>query len=146
MNNKYCLSTSSGTTAIQLAIATLKLKPNDEIIVPDYTFVSPINSIIHSNCNPVLVDIDKNNLCISISSIKKVITKKTKAIIIVHLYGNSPDMDKIINFCKKKILKLSRIVLRPLALITKENMLGTLVTLELLVFLEIKPYLLVREE
>ena len=49
MNNKYCLSTSSGTTAIQLAIATLKLKPNDEIIVPDYTFVSPINSIIHSN-------------------------------------------------------------------------------------------------
>ena len=40
VNNKYCLSTSSGTTAIQLAIATLKLKPNDEIIVPDYTFVS----------------------------------------------------------------------------------------------------------
>ena len=106
VNNKYCLSTSSGTTAIQLAIATLKLKPNDEIIVPDYTFVSPINSIIHSNCNPVLVDIDKNNLCISISSIKKVITKKTKAIIIVHLYGNSPDMDKIINFCKKKNIKI----------------------------------------
>ena len=60
VNNEYCLTTSSGTTAIQLAIATLKLKFNDEIIVPDYTFVSPINSIIHSKCKPVLADIDKN--------------------------------------------------------------------------------------
>lgn len=102
IKNKYCLSTSSGTTAIQLAIATLKLKSNDEIIVPDYTFVSPINSIIHAKCKPILVDIDKNNLCISLNSVKKVITNNTKAIIIVHLYGNSPDMDKIVNFCKKK--------------------------------------------
>ena len=106
VNNKYCLSTSSGTTAIQLAIATLKLKSNDEIIVPDYTFVSPINSIIHSGCKPVLADIDKNNFCISLDSIKKVLTKNTKAVIIVHLYGNTPDMDKITNFCKKKKIKI----------------------------------------
>ena len=63
VKNKYCLTTSSGTTAIQLAIATLKLKSNDEVIVPDYTFVSPINSIIHANCKPVLVDIDKK-ICV----------------------------------------------------------------------------------
>ena len=106
VDNKYCLTTSSGTTAIQLAIATLKLKSNDEIIVPDYTFVSPINSVIHAKCKPVLVDIDKNNLCISLNSIKKVVTKKTKAIIIVHLYGNTPEMNKIINFCKSKKIKI----------------------------------------
>ena len=106
VDNKYCLTTSSGTTAIQLAIATLKLKSNDEIIVPDYTFVSPINSIIHSKCKPVLADIDKNNLCISLNSIKKVVTKNTKAIIIVHLYGNTPEMNKIINFCKSKKIKI----------------------------------------
>ena len=106
VKNKYCLSTSSGTTAIQLALATLKLKPSDEIIVPDYTFVSPINSIIHSKCKPVIADIDKNNLCISLTSIKKVITKNTKAIIIVHLYGNSPNMNKITNFCLKKNIRI----------------------------------------
>lgn len=106
VNNKYCLTTSSGTTALQLAIATLRLKSNDEIIVPDYTFVSPINSIIHSKCKPVLADIDKNNLCISLNSIKKVVTKNTKAIIIVHLYGNTPEIDKIINFCKSKKIKI----------------------------------------
>ncbi len=106
VKNRYCLTTSSGTTAIQLAIATLKLKPKDEIIVPDYTFVSPINSIIHSSCKPVLVDIDDKNLCISLNSIKKVATKNTKAIIIVHLYGNAPELDEIIKFCKKKKIKI----------------------------------------
>ena len=103
VKNKYCLTTSSGTTAIQLAIATLKLKPKDEIIVPDYTFVSPINSIIHSNCKPVLVDIDNKNLCLSLNSIKKAVTKNTKVIIIVHLYGNTPELGSIMRFCKKKI-------------------------------------------
>ena len=106
VKNRYCLSTCNGTTALQLAIATLKLKPGDEIIVPDYTFVSPINSIIHSNCKPILADIDPDTLCISYDSVKKIITKKTKAIIIVHLYGNSPDLKKIVKFCKKKKISI----------------------------------------
>lgn len=106
VKNKYCLTTSSGTTALQLAIATLKLKSQDEIIVPDYTFVSPINSIVHSNCKPVLADIDKKNLCISLNSIKKVVTKKTKAIIVVHLYGNSAEMKTILKFCKKRNIRV----------------------------------------
>lgn len=106
VKNKYCLTTSSGTTALQLAVATLKLKSDDEIIVPDYTFASPINSIIHSNCKPVLADIDDDNLCLSLSSIKKVVTKRTKAIIIVHLYGNTPEINDIIRFCNQKNIKV----------------------------------------
>jgi len=106
VKNKYCLATSSGTTAIQLALATLKLKPQDEIIVPDYTFVSPINSIIHSNSKPVLADIDNKNLCLSLNSIKKAVTKNTKAIIIVHLYGNTSELDKIVRFCSQKKIKI----------------------------------------
>ena len=102
VKNKFCLSTSSGTTALQLAIASLKLKSGDEIIVPDYTFVAPINAIIHAGCKPVLADIDQDSLCISYDSVKKLISKKTKAIIIVHLYGNIGELIKIINLCKKK--------------------------------------------
>ena len=106
VNAKFCLATSSGTTALQLAIATLNLKKNDEIILPDFTFVAAINSVIHSGLRPILADIDKDCLCITLDSIKKVITKKTKAIIIVHLYGNTPNMDKIISYCKKKKIKI----------------------------------------
>lgn len=103
---KYTLSTSSGTSALHLAISSLKLKKNDEIIVPDYTFVSPINSIIHNNCKPVLADIDKKNLCISYDSIRKLINKKTKALIIVHLYGNMPDMRKIVSLCRRNKIRI----------------------------------------
>lgn len=102
VKNKFCLSTSSGTTALQLAIASLKLKNGDEIIVPDYTFAAPINTIIHAGCKPVLADIDPDSLCVSFDSVKKLISKKTKAIIIVHLYGNIGELTKIINLCKKK--------------------------------------------
>ena len=106
VKNKYCLTTSNGTTALQLAISTLRLKPQDEIIVPDYTFVSPINSILHSNCRPVLVDIDIKNLCVSLNSIKKAININTKAIILVHIYGNTPELDKILKFCKQKKIRV----------------------------------------
>ena len=105
-SSKYCLSTSNGTTALQLAITSLKLKKNDEIIVPDYTFVSPINAIIHAGCKPILADVDKTSLCINLKSIKKVVTKNTKAVILVHLYGNTNELDKISNYCKNKNIRL----------------------------------------
>ena len=86
VKNKYCLTTSSGTTAIQLAIATLKLKSKDEIIVPDYAFVSPINAIIHSNCKPVLADIDKKNLCLSLNSIKEKLLLKEQKLSLLFIF------------------------------------------------------------
>ena len=104
--SKYALATSSGTAALQLAISVLKLKKKDEVIVPDFTFVAPINAVLHGGAKPVLADIDKETLCISYESIKKLVNKKTKAIIVVHLYGNTPEIQKIVNFCKKKNIKI----------------------------------------
>jgi len=101
VKNKYCLATSSGTTAIQLALATLKLKPQDEIIVPDYTFVSPINSVILCKAKPVLVDVDYNNCCLDVKKVKKLINKKTRVIIAVHLYGHPADIISLKKLCKK---------------------------------------------
>ena len=63
--SKYALATSSGTAALQLAISVLKLKKQDEVIVPDFTFVAPINAVLHGGAKPVLADIDKETLCIS---------------------------------------------------------------------------------
>ncbi len=104
--SNFTLATCSGTAALQLAISVLKLKSNDEVIVPDFTFVAPINAILHSGAKPVLADIDKDTLCISFESIKKLVNKNTKAIIIVHLYGNTPEIQKIVKFCKKKNIRI----------------------------------------
>ena len=104
--SNYTLATSSGTAALQLAISVLKLKNQDEVIVPDFTFVAPINAILHCGAKPVLADIDNETLCISYDSIKKLVSKKTKAVVIVHLYGNTPELEKIVKFCQKRGIKI----------------------------------------
>jgi len=98
---KYCLLTSNGTTAIHLALSTLNLKQNDEVIVPNFTFVSPINSVILCKAKPVLVDVDYNNCCLDVKKVKKLINKKTRVIIAVHLYGHPADIISLKKLCKK---------------------------------------------
>ena len=102
----YSLAVSSCTAGLTLALNSLNLKKNDEVIVPNVTFVSPINSVIHNNAKPVLCDIDEKSFTLNISSLKKLITTKTKAIICVHTYGHPCDMDKI-----RALIKNKRIVL-----------------------------------
>ena len=97
---KNCLPVSNGTTALQLALKTLNIKNGDEVIVPNLTFASPVNAVIHSGAKPVFVDVKPTTYCIDENQIKKKITKKTKAIIVVHLYGHPANMQKI-----KSILK-----------------------------------------
>ena len=103
---KHCLAVSSGTTALQLALKTLDIKNGDEVIVPNLTFASPINAVIHSGAKPVFVDVKENTYCINESLIKRKITNKTKAIIVVHLYGHPCDMKKILKIVKKKNIKV----------------------------------------
>ena len=73
-------------------------------MVPNFTFAATINSIIHSKATPVIIDIDKNTWTISLQGIARKITKKTKAIVPVHIYGQPCHMDEIINFAKKNNL------------------------------------------
>lgn len=105
IGSPYTLAVSNGTVAIHLALVSLGIGIGDEVIVPDMTFAASINAILHAGATPVLVDVDKNTFNISTSEIEKAITKKTKAIMPVHLYGNSCDMDKI-----KKIASLNNLL------------------------------------
>lgn len=93
-NAKYCVAVSSGTGALLCCLAALGIGPGDEVIVPGYTFIASISSIILSKAIPVLAEIDES-LTIDPEDIKKKITKKTKAIMPVHMLGNPCDMDKI---------------------------------------------------
>jgi perosamine synthetase len=105
-NFKYAITTTSGTTALHTAICALNIKKGDEILVPDLTFVSSASVILQQQATPVFVDIDTDTFCINIVDMEKKITEKTKAIIVVHLYGHPVEINTIIKIAKKYNLKV----------------------------------------
>jgi perosamine synthetase len=98
---KYGVAVSNGTVALHLALVTLGIGKGDEVIVPDLTFAATINTVLHANATPVIVDIEKESWCIDPREIEKAITPKTKAIVPVHLYGQPCDMDAIMKIAEK---------------------------------------------
>ena len=95
--NYYALAVSNGTTALHLALESINIGINDEVLVPDLTFAASVNSIMYTGAIPKLVDVDPVTWNICPKSIIKNITNKTKAIMVVHLYGNPCNMDEIMN-------------------------------------------------
>jgi len=104
--SKYAIGVSSATAALHLSLAALGIKKNDEVIIPDLTFVATANAVLFTGAIPVIADIDKNNFNISIESIENSITHKTKAIIPVHFAGSPCDMANIRKIAKKYDLKI----------------------------------------
>lgn len=98
---KKAVSTQSGTAALHMALHALGIGEGDEVIVPALTFVATVNPVIYVRAKPVFVDVDIDTWNIEPDEIEKNITKKTKAIIPVHFYGNPCDMDKIIKIAKR---------------------------------------------
>lgn len=105
MNCKFAVGVNSGTDAIKLSLVALGIKPGDEIITCANTFVATVGAITEIGAKPVFVDCD-DTFCIDVNLIEKKITKKTKALMIPHIYGFPCDMDKIIKLCKKYKLYL----------------------------------------
>jgi len=103
--SKYGSAVSSGTDALLIALKSIGIKNGDEVITASNTAIPTISAIINSGATPRLVDVG-NDYLIDCSKIEKTITKKTKVIIPVHLYGQSCDMLKIINIAKKHKLKI----------------------------------------
>jgi len=101
LNVKHVIGVGNGTDALQIALMSLDLSPGDEVIVPAYTYIASAEVIGLLGLKPIMVDVDLNNFNILIQNLDKVITSRTKAIIPVHLYGQSAPMDDIIDFAKK---------------------------------------------
>jgi len=93
---RYCLATSSCTGAIHLALAALDIGQGDEVIVPDITWVASAAPVCYTGARPVLVDIDRINWCLAPEALERAITRRTKAVIVVGLLGNMPDMDALL--------------------------------------------------
>jgi perosamine synthetase len=101
IKQKYSVAVSNGTAALEIAIRSLNLKKDDEVIIPNFTIISNALAVIKQNAKPVLVDCDMKTWNIKLEDLKKNITKKTKVIIVTHIYSYSNDMDKIMKICKK---------------------------------------------
>ncbi len=97
----YATTCSSGTTALHLALLSLGVGCGDEVICPSFTYIATANSILYVGAKPVFVDCEPDTWNLDPQKIEKLITKKTKAIIPVHLYGHSCDMDPILKIAKK---------------------------------------------
>jgi len=104
--SKYAVGVSNATSALYLSLKALGIKKNDEIIIPDLTFAATANSVLQTGATPVLADINEETLNISAESIIKNISRKTKAIIPVHLAGTPCDMQKIMRIARSNSLKV----------------------------------------
>ena len=95
------IAVSSGTAALQIAIRMLDLEPGDEVIMPTFTIISCAQAVVASGAAPVLVDSNPVNWQMDVSQIRRKITSKTRAIMVVHIYGHPADMVPIIEFATK---------------------------------------------
>ena len=123
---KYAIAVSNCTAALHLSLMALGLKENDEVIIPDLTFVADANAVLACNAKPVVADINKENFFLSISSVKKNITKKTKAIIPVHIYGQVCNIDEILDLAKDNNLKVVEDCAHAVGTFHKSKHVGTL--------------------
>mgnify|MGYP001594115353 FL=1 len=98
---KHAITTTNGTTALHLAILALGIKKGDEVILPSHTMMSSAAAIVYTGATPVLVDVERDSWNMDVSQIEEKISKRTKAIMPVHIYGHPVDMDPIIALAKK---------------------------------------------
>jgi perosamine synthetase len=99
---RRAISVFNGTVALSLALSAINLQPGDEVIVPSLTFMASAATVMHLKAKPVFVDSDSRNWCMDPADIRRAITKKTKAIMPVHLYGHPCKMDEIMEIAEKR--------------------------------------------
>jgi len=98
---KYGINVNSGSDALFLALKTLGIGKGDEVITVSHTFISTVDAIVRNEAKPIFVDIEPETYCIDVTKIEEKITKRTKAIIPIHLYGHPADMDTIMKIARE---------------------------------------------
>jgi len=126
IGTKYAIATSSGTTALHVALLSCGIGEGDEVITTPFTFAATGNSILYTGARPVFVDIEKDTFNIDPKKIEEAITPNTKAIMPVQLYGQSAEMDKINEIAKKHELFVIEDAAQAHGAIYKEKKVGSM--------------------
>lgn len=123
---KFAVTTCNGTSALHLALRCLGIGPGDEVIVPALTFVATINAVLYTGAKPIFVDIEPETLGINPKLIEAKITSRTKAILIVHLYGHPVDFNPIARLAKRHQLPIVEDAAEALGSLYKGKKVGSL--------------------
>lgn len=126
LNVKNVVSVNSGTAALYSALLAMGIGQGDEVLLPSFTFVATANSVIAAGAKPVFVDINREDYTIDITDLKTKITKKSKAIIPVHLYGHPADMDEISEVAYAHSIDIIEDACQSLGSLYKNTQTGTL--------------------
>ena len=122
---KHVIAVNSGTASLYAALIAADVKQDDEVLLPSFTFVATANSVVAAGAKPIFVDVNREDYTIDISDLKSRITKKSKAILPVHLYGHPSDMDEIIELADKYSLHIIEDACQSLGSIYKKKQTGT---------------------
>lgn len=122
----HAVAVTSGTSAIFLALAGLGIGPGDEVLVPDITFIATANAVSLTGAAPVLVDVDPATLTLDANTIARWTTKRTKAVVPVHISGRAADMEKILREASKRNLYVVEDAAEALGSVHQGKFLGTL--------------------
>ena len=125
LNVKHVISVNSGTAALHASLLAIGITSGDEVLLPSFTFVATANSVIAAGAKPVFVDINKKDYTIDIPDLKKKITKKTKAMIPVHLYGHPADLDELAEISKQNSFDIIEDACQSLGSTYKNKQTGT---------------------
>jgi perosamine synthetase len=106
INRNHGIAVANGSAALDIAVKALGIGKGDEVIMPTFTIISPAQSVVTAGATPVLIDSDPVTWNMDITQIEAKITSKTKAILVVHIYGLPVDMDPVLALCKKYNLRL----------------------------------------
>lgn len=123
---KHALATSGGTGSLHLSLAALGIGPGDEVIIPEITYFACSDVVMLLGAKPVFVDILKDTWCIDPDKIEKAITKKTKAIMPVYIYGNLPEMNEIMQIARKYKLSVIEDACPAIGSVYKKRMPGSI--------------------
>lgn len=130
----YAIATNSGTSAQELILAALGLEPGSEVICPSYTFIATVNAILSRGSTPVFADIERETFNLDLADVERRLTRKTRALVLVHQFGIPSDGYRFVDFCKTHNLILIEDGACGLGSKFKEKSIGTFASAGLLSF------------
>ena len=129
LNVKHAIAVNTGTAALHAALLALNIKADDEVLLPSFTFVATANSVVASGAKPVFVDINTKDYTIDIHDLKRKISKKSKAILPVHLYGHPSDLYELKEIANQHSLYIIEDACQSIGSIYKNKQTGTFGTM-----------------